>query len=172
MKLNEKLFNNIYETCNIHTGDVVAISMVEETNLNEHFVCRSFFEQERTDKELFMKLKGGNLALEEVIKTPEQVFYSIFNNEYDDVEDDRYELIQTLENKSGQRELLIAHRTYGACAVFSISKDHNVFDLKVIDNFLISKSSVANWYEFIKLMKMANELIFNYAHQDLLNDEE
>lgn len=171
MKLNKKLFNNFYEVVNVATYDLMDIVLADDENQacdlcggDENLSARHFFENgERTIDDLRTALKESHLELKNILKTPEQLFKETFKDKYDSGFD-TYELMLVRGANGGYKELLIMNYVYGACAVFNVSKDYNVFDLKVIDNFLTTTHSISKWYAFVKLMDEVKELIYEYEH--------
>ena len=173
MELNKKLFNNFYEVVNIATDDLMDIVLADDENKacelcgGKNLSARHFFEDfedgTRTIDDLRTALKESHIELKDILKTPEQLFNETFKDKYDSGFD-TYELMLVRGANGGYKELLIMNYVYGACAVFNVSKDYNVFDLKVIDNFLTSTHSISKWYSFVKLMDEVKELIYEYEH--------
>lgn len=153
-KINDKLFNEIYEVVNIHTGDVVCITLVEETNLNEHFTCVPFFDSDRTIEDLRAELKALGANVFEVLKKPQELLQEILGEDY---------IIQPTFSDKHFTEFIVIDR--GIEFSFQINNnDYNVFNVSANGTFFANNSCVKYWNKFLDLCDQVSTLIFDLSH--------
>ena len=153
-QINEKLFNEIYEVVNIHTGDIARVTLEEETNLNEFFTCVSFFENDKTIEDLRRELKELNANVLEVLKKPQELLQEILGEDYT--------IQPTFSNKHFTEFIVVDN---GIEFSFQITNsDYNVFNVVASGTFFANNSCVKYWNKFLDLCDQVRDLIFDLSH--------
>lgn len=136
MKLNEKLFNQF----------------------NEQF-GGSFFNGEKTIKDLRVELCRADIPLSYVLKSVEQLFYMVFDEE-------DYEIKDILGTEQST-QYIVVDKTQGYELTFDYDIDkYMVFHVIASGVFFANQYSVIEWYEFLKLVDEAHRVIYEYEHED------
>ena len=161
--INEKLFKGIYELYNIDTDDVFGVVVADNKyqalpNGRKCETANDFFEQERTIKELREELEFGDLELTDVLKSIDELFYMVFDNE-------EYE-IKDLLKASKSTQYVVIDKVQGYQMTFDISDDYDIFNLVASGIFFASRFATKKWGQFLDLLDQVHNLIFNYKHPE------
>ena len=118
-----------------------------------------FFNQPRTIQDLREELNKCYLDLTNVIKSVEQLFYEIFDEE-------EYE-IKDLLGTSGSTQYVVINKIEGHEITFDISDDYNIFNLVASGIFFANKYTTKWWLKYLELLEEVHTLIFDFKHPEL-----
>lgn len=169
--INKNLFKGIYEIYNIDTNTVSDIVVADSEqsalpNGNENQRACSFFEQERTIEDLEEELKAGDLELNDVLKSVEDLFYMCFDNE-------DYE-IKLVHGNSDTRithsqQYIVVDKVQGMELVFDVDSDkYDIFYVSASGILFANTYSCKSWCNFVNLLHETHFFLheWNYGEDD------
>ena len=156
--VNKRLFkDNLYDVCNLHTGDHIATVVANSENDacdllggGENIVAGSVFENKLNYGDLREYLNDGDIDIREIIKAPHELLQDLLGEDYS---------VQPTFSNEHHTEYIVLDS--GMVLAFMInSTDYNVFDVISSGNFFASRYMVGYWLDFLKLCNDIRDLVY------------